>query len=322
MRFVGRRFVRNRVLFRNRGLELRASARLSATEDRSIVRRIAVRYLGPELGEQYAETDADDLLVRLEPGELRGWDWSPRLAAAGIQRLEFQDAVTRDDFEGFLDDVLARRDDPVAVRYLLLSVPYRKKLNFTWDALTAAASAVERIRSAVQRIDEVAADPDHLMPKQFLDGDFRPEHWTGYDVAMVWVQTMANRFSQSSSELANLQVLKSLQAKNGEVIHSKSGRRLGYGALAKAAASMPVPKADAIRLKEPSQFRYIGTGKLKLLDAPDIVAGKAFTFDDHLNEPAKRHLFAEFPALREWIIAKAESLALKVRSEEEALSKN
>ncbi len=56
-----------------------------------------------------------------------------------------------------LDDVLARKNDPVAVRYLLLSVPYRKKLNFTWEALTGAASAVERIRSAVARIDEVAA---------------------------------------------------------------------------------------------------------------------------------------------------------------------
>jgi len=56
-----------------------------------------------------------------------------------------------------LDDVLARRNDPTAVRYLLLSVPYRKKLNFTWDALTAAASAVERIKSAVARIDEAAA---------------------------------------------------------------------------------------------------------------------------------------------------------------------
>jgi len=44
-----------------------------------------------------------------------------------------------------LADVLARRDDPAAVRYLLLSVPYRKKLNFTQDALGAAASAVERI---------------------------------------------------------------------------------------------------------------------------------------------------------------------------------
>ena len=56
-----------------------------------------------------------------------------------------------------LDDVLARRNDPAAVRYLLLSVPYRRKLNFTWDALAAAAAAVDRIRSAAARIGEVAA---------------------------------------------------------------------------------------------------------------------------------------------------------------------
>ena len=66
-----------------------------------------------------------------------------------------------------------------------------------------------------------------------------------------------------------------VQAKNGEVVHGSSGRRLGYGALAKAAASMPVPAPDTIRLKDPSQFRYIGNGKLKLLDAQDIVTGKA-----------------------------------------------
>jgi cysteinyl-tRNA synthetase len=56
-----------------------------------------------------------------------------------------------------LDDVLARENDPAAVRYLLLSVPYRKKLNFTWDALVAAASAVDRIRSGAVRIEETAA---------------------------------------------------------------------------------------------------------------------------------------------------------------------
>jgi isoquinoline 1-oxidoreductase subunit beta len=66
-----------------------------------------------------------------------------------------------------------------------------------------------------------------------------------------------------------------VQAKNGEVIHASSGRKLGYGALAKAAAAMPVPAQDAIRLKDPAQFRYIGSDKLKLLDAQDIVTGKA-----------------------------------------------
>ena len=66
-----------------------------------------------------------------------------------------------------------------------------------------------------------------------------------------------------------------VQAKNGEIVHTPSGRRLGYGALAKAAASMPLPAPDAIRLKDPAQFRYIGTGKLKLVDAQDIATGKA-----------------------------------------------
>ena len=45
---------------------------------------------------------------RLPLREMREWGWSNRLAEAGIQRLEFDDDVTRDDFEGFLDDVYSR----------------------------------------------------------------------------------------------------------------------------------------------------------------------------------------------------------------------
>ncbi len=40
--------------------------------------------------------------------ELTDWDWGTRLANAGIQRLEFEPDVTREDFEYFLSDVLAR----------------------------------------------------------------------------------------------------------------------------------------------------------------------------------------------------------------------
>ena len=40
--------------------------------------------------------------------ELKEWDWGARLANAGIQRLEFAYDVTRDDFEGFLDECMAR----------------------------------------------------------------------------------------------------------------------------------------------------------------------------------------------------------------------
>jgi cysteinyl-tRNA synthetase len=56
-----------------------------------------------------------------------------------------------------LDDVLARRDDPAAMRYLFLSVPYRKKLNFTWDALAGAEAAVSHIFSTWSRVTDFGA---------------------------------------------------------------------------------------------------------------------------------------------------------------------
>src|SRR3989441_10692129 len=45
---------------------------------------------------------------RMPLRELKAWDWGKRLAQAGIQRLEFEDRVGREDFEGFLERVLAR----------------------------------------------------------------------------------------------------------------------------------------------------------------------------------------------------------------------
>jgi cysteinyl-tRNA synthetase len=55
-----------------------------------------------------------------------------------------------------LPDVLSRGFSPRAVRYLLLSVPYRQKLNFTFDALRGAVSAVERLESLDARLGERA----------------------------------------------------------------------------------------------------------------------------------------------------------------------
>jgi putative nucleotidyltransferase with HDIG domain len=40
--------------------------------------------------------------------EMRDWEWAARLANAGVQRLEFEPDVTRDEYEEFLDEVLAR----------------------------------------------------------------------------------------------------------------------------------------------------------------------------------------------------------------------
>jgi len=40
--------------------------------------------------------------------EMRDWEWTARLGAAQVQRLEFEGDVTREEFEDFLEQVLAR----------------------------------------------------------------------------------------------------------------------------------------------------------------------------------------------------------------------
>ncbi len=61
-----------------------------------------------------------------------------------------------------LRDLLERGHDPVAIRYLLISVPYRQKLNFTFDGLHAAEQAVERYANTLRRLEHApdAADGD------------------------------------------------------------------------------------------------------------------------------------------------------------------
>jgi len=53
-----------------------------------------------------------------------------------------------------LPDLLEKGFSPRAIRYLLVSVPYRMKLNFTFDGLKAATSAVERLESLDLRLSE------------------------------------------------------------------------------------------------------------------------------------------------------------------------
>jgi cysteinyl-tRNA synthetase len=51
-----------------------------------------------------------------------------------------------------LRDLFAKGHKPSTIRYLLLSVPYRRQLNFTEDGLTQARSAVERLRNFALRL--------------------------------------------------------------------------------------------------------------------------------------------------------------------------
>ena len=56
-------------------------------------------------------------------------------------------------------DIAAKGFSPAAIRYFLLSVPYNKQLNFTFDALAGAEKTVASLRDFRARLSEARTEP-------------------------------------------------------------------------------------------------------------------------------------------------------------------
>lgn len=65
-----------------------------------------------------------------------------------------------------------------------------------------------------------------------------------------------------------------LSTEPGKVVHAASGRSVAYGNLAERAMDLPVPDPASIKLRDPSQFRWIGK-PVRRVDAYDKSTGKA-----------------------------------------------
>jgi len=67
---------------------------------------------------------------------------------------------------------------------------------------------------------------------------------------------------------------KECHTENGSVVHTPSGQRLSYGALAETASKLTPPKPEDISLKSPKDFRLIGK-PIPRVDVPSKVDGTA-----------------------------------------------
>ncbi len=103
-----------------------------------------------------------------------------------------------------------------------------------------------------------------------------------------------------------------VEAKLHEVVHKPSGRKLGYGELAKDAAAQPVPPADKVRLKEQAAFRYMGKGNVRFTDLIDITVGKAVYGQDIVLPGMKFAVIARPPVVGGKVATLDSSAAEKV----------
>jgi putative nucleotidyltransferase with HDIG domain len=105
-------------------------------------------------GRSFTFLDGEVVYGRDTLREFKDWDWGDRLAAVGIQRLEFERDVTRDEFEGFLQEILAR----VTQSALTAENRQMRALGIRFGSVGVQGQSPQRTESAIVPIDTALKD--------------------------------------------------------------------------------------------------------------------------------------------------------------------
>mgnify|MGYP006278966257 CR=1 FL=1 len=114
--------------------------------------------------------------------------------------------------------------------------------------------------------------------------NWRPMREAGATARAMLVAAAASELGAPAGEL---------EARRSRVVHAASGRELGYGELAGAAAGRSVP--EEVELKSPDEWRLIGRGQVGV-DVDEIVTGRAEFGSDVRREGMLHAVVARTPA--------------------------
>ncbi|WP_226661436.1 xanthine dehydrogenase family protein molybdopterin-binding subunit [Microbulbifer aggregans] len=162
-----------------------------------------------------------------------------------------------------------------------------KHLEMGQGTFTGLATLVaEELDADWKQIDSEGAPADakrynnlHWGPMQGTGGSsaiansYQQMRTAGATARVMLVAAAAQQWSVPASEI---------QVKQGIVSHQGSGKNATFGELAELAATLPVPDAESIQLKDPSEFTYIGKS-LPRKDTGKTDGSATFTQDVQLE---------------------------------------
>ncbi|MEK9282956.1 molybdopterin-dependent oxidoreductase [Bradyrhizobium sp. ISRA442] len=131
-----------------------------------------------------------------------------------------------------------------------------EEMEADWSKVKVEQAHGDEVKFGNQDTDGSRSTRHYLMPMRQIGASAR---------AML-ERAAAKRWGVPATEV---------KAVNHEVIHSASGRKLGFGELAADAAKESVPSTEDLKLKDPKDFRYLTKGQIGIVDLRDITTGKA-----------------------------------------------
>ncbi len=128
----------------------------------------------------------------------------------------FQMEMLKRTTQGMVAEVLGA--DYLELDTLIRTAYDTRSIQQQIDALSAAdRDVLQGYADGFNRhVAAVAANPSELLPIEFAHYGFTPSQWNAFDVAMIFVGSIAHRYSDFNSELDNLGLLQSLESQHGK----------------------------------------------------------------------------------------------------------
>ena len=105
-----------------------------------------------------------------------------------------------------IDDLIKKKVDPLALRYLFLQSHYRQTMNFTWGSVQAAGEALKKLKQIVAQLKNEASDNNNNDPradifeKRFNDA-INQDLQTPQAIAIMWEILKSDLVAQEKLKL-------------------------------------------------------------------------------------------------------------------------